>query len=351
MHSATAAATSLPIVAIDLAKNVFQLYFIGADGKPVNRRITRARLPGFFTNRSKSLVAMEACGSAHYWARALMALGHEVRLLPAQRVKSFVQRDKTDAKDAQAIFVAAQQPHIKSVPVKSEQQQAQLVLHRRREQLKKQRTMLSNAVRGHLLEFGVALPEGFEKLCRALPAALARAEEAGVPRQVIESVQADMQLTGHVQQEIERIERTLAAMCRQSQLMQLLMGIPGIGPITASAIASSVPEMQRFARAREFVSWLGLAPAQTGTGGKTRQLGLSRRGNSYLRCLLMHCARSLAQHPERSRWLAELMQRRPKNVAVAALAAKLARTAWAVLTHGKPFEASRWNPRENAAVA
>ncbi|MBQ6656378.1 MAG: IS110 family transposase [Ottowia sp.] len=349
MHSA--AATSLPIVAIDLNQECVSALLHRRRWQTRHRRITHAKLLDFFTNRSKSLVAMEACGSAHYWARVLMALGHEVRLLPAQRVKSFVQRDKTDAKDAHAICVACQQPHIKSVPVKSQQQQAWLMLHRRREQLKKQRIMFSNAVRGHLSEFGIVLPEGFERLCRTLPDALVRVEEAGVPREVIEGVQCDMQLIAHLQQEIERIERKLAVICKQSQLMLLLMGIPGIGSITASAIVASAPEMLHFASARQFVSWLGLAPAQTGTGGKTRQLGLSKRGNSYLRCLLMHCARSLAQHPERSRWLTELMQRRPRNVAVAALAGKLARTIWAVLTRGEPFAANKWNPCEGAAAA
>ena len=280
-----------------------------------------------------------------------MALGHEVRLLPANQVKGFATGDKTDAKDALAIFVACQQQHICSVPVKSEQQQAWQVLHCRRELLKKQRIMLSNAVRGHLLEFGVVLPEGFERLCRALPDALVRAEEAGVPQEVIECVQGNMQLIACLRQEIERIERKLAALCARHPLMRLLMGIPGIGSITASAIVASVPEILRFGTARQFVSWLGLAPRQTGTGGKTRQLGLSKRGNKYLRYLLMHCARSLAQHPERSRWLTELMQRRPKNVAIAALAGKLARTVWAVLARGKPFEAGRWNPCESAAAA
>lgn len=343
--------TTLPIVAIDLAKNVFQLHYLGDKGQVVNRRITRAKLLEFFTNRPKSLVAMEACASAHYWGRQLMALGHEVRLLPPNQVKGFAPRDKTDAKDALAIFVAAQQQHIKSVPVKSEQQQAWQVLHRRREQLKQQRTALGNAVRGHLSEFGVVLPEGFERLRRALPAALARAGEAGVPQEVIEGVQSDMQLALQLQGEMERIECTLAALCARHTLMRLLVGIPGIGPITASAIVACVPEIGCFASAREFVSWLGLAPRQTGTGGKTRQLNLSKRGNSYLRCLLMHCARSLAQRPEHSRWLVELLKRRPKNVAVAALASKLARTVWAVLVRGKPFEAGKWNPCESAAAA
>ncbi|MBR6976637.1 MAG: IS110 family transposase [Ottowia sp.] len=343
--------TLLPIVAIDLAKGVFQLCFIGADGKPVNRSITRAKLRGFFENRPKSLVAMEACGSAYYWARELMALGHEVRLLPANQVKGFATGDKTDAKDAHAIFVACQQPHIKSVPVKSQQQQAWLMLHRRREQLKKQRTMFSNAIRGHLMEFGVVLPEGFERLRSALPAALAHAEEAGVPKEVIEGVQSDVQLIGHLQHEMKRIERTLAAIASRNQHMRALMQIPGIGLLTATAIVANVPEIGRFATAREFVSWLGLAPRQTGTGGKTRQLGLSKRGNNYLRCLLMHCARSLAQRPRCSGWLVELLKRRPKNVAIAALAGKLARTVWAVLARGKPFEASKWNPCESAAAA
>ena len=354
MHfAATAIATAIApsIVAIDLAKNVFQLHYLDANGKPVNRRITRAKLLDFFANRAHSLVAMETCGGAHHWARQLMALGHEVRLLPAGQVKSFVLRDKTDAKDAHAIYVACQQSYIKSVPVKSGQQQAWLMLHARRKRYMSTRTEYSNAVRGNLQEFGVVLPEGFERLRRGLPDALVRAEEAGVPQEVIEGVQCDMLLIAHLQQEMDDIERKLAAIAAREPHMRALMHIPGIGLLTATAIVANVPEIARFASARQFVSWLGLAPAQTGTGGKTRQLGLSKRGNKYLRYLLMHCARSLAQHPERSRWLSELLRRRPRNVAVAALAAKLARTIWAVLARGVPFDACKWNPCEGTAAA
>ena len=349
--TAIASAIAPSIVAIDLAKNVCQLHFIGADGKPVNRRITRAKLLPFFTNRAHSLVAMEACGGAHYWARQLMALGHEVRLLPAGQVKSFVLRDKTDAKDAHAIYVACQQSYIKSVPVKTEQQQAWLTLHTRRERYKATRTAYGNAVRGSLQEFGVVLPEGFERLRRDLPDALALAGEAGVPQEVIEGAQRDMLLIAHLQQEMDDIERKLASIAAHDQHMRAILQSPGIGVLTATALVANVPDIGRFASARQFVSWLGLAPAQTGTGGKTRHLGLSKRGNKYLRYLLMHCARSLALRPARSRWLVELLKRRPKNVAVAALAAKLARTVWAVLARGVPFDASKWNPCEGTAAA
>ena len=350
--SAITAAIALPIVAIDLAKSVFQLYYIGSDGKPVNRRISRAKLLTFFSNRERSLVAMETCAGAHYWARQLTALGHEVRLLPAQHVKAFVQGDKTDAKDAQAIYVAAGQPHIYPVPVKSVYQQSLLVLHNQRDGLLKERIAHGNRLRGHLLEFGIALPEGANKLLRALPAALAQAgDNDAMPAWLIEFMQRCARHIAYLNEEIAHIERTLADICRQDPFMRALLKIPGIGVLTATALVASV-DIHSYASARQFASSLGLAPRQTGTGGKTRQLGLSKRGNPHLRRLLIHGARSvLTRCPHRCRWLMELMQRRPRNVAVAAMANKLARTAWAVLVRGKAFEASKWNPCEGTAAA
>lgn len=348
MHSATA---SLPTVAIDLAKNVFQLYFIGTDGKPVNRRITRAKLLTFFANRERSLVAMETCAGAHHWARQLLALGHEVKLLPAQHVKAFVQGDKTDAKDAQAIYVASGQPHIHPVPVKSVQQQSLLMLHNQREGLLKERIATSNRLRACLLEFGIALPEGATKLLRALPAALAQVEDKeNLPAWFIQSMHHNLQHIEYLNQEIAHIERTLEAICRQDCAMHTIRQIPGIGTLTATALIASV-DIHSFESARQFASSLGLAPRQMGTGGKTRQLGLSKRGNVHLRRLLMHGARAvLTRCPHRCRWLMELTARRARNVAIGAMANKLARTVWAVLMRGKPFEASKWNPCEGTAA-
>ena len=288
MHSTT---TTLPIVAIDLAKNTFQLYYIGTDGKPVNRRITRARLLTFFANRERSLVAMETCGGAHHWARQLMALGHEVKLLPAQHVKAFVQGDKTDAKDAQAIYVAAGQAHIHPVPVKSVHQQSLLMLHNQRAGLLKERIATSNRLRACLLEFGIALPEGAAKLLRALPVALAQVEDKeNLPTWLLQSMHHCMQHIAYLNEAIAEIECTLKAICTQDPAMHAIRQIPGIGTLTATALIASV-DIHSFESARQFASSLGLAPRQTGTGGKTRQLGLSKRGNVHLRQLLMHGAR------------------------------------------------------------
>ena len=209
----------------------------------------------------------------------------------------------------------------------------------------------SNRLRACLLEFGIALPEGAAKLLRALPAALAQAGDNGTLSAAdIQFMQHCMRHIEYLNQEIAHIERTLEAICRQDCAMHTIRQIPGIGTLTATVLVASV-DIHRFASARQFASSLGLAPRQMGTGGKTRQLGLSKRGNSHLRRLLMHGARAvLTRCPHRCRWLMELTARRPRNVAVGAMANKLARTVWAVLMRGKPFEASKWNPCEGTAA-
>jgi transposase len=342
----------LPVIGMDIAKNVFQLHLVDVGTDRITRhKLKRDRIAEFFANRQPSLVAMEACGGAHHWARTLLALGHQVKLLPPKHVRPFVLRDKTDARDAQAIWVACGQPHIRAVPVKSEQQQACLALHRMRAQLMKMRIMQTNALRGLLYEFGIVLPEGHRVLLQRIQAELAKAQEQGrLPTVVVLSVQEQLQRIDALQNDIDRLDKRLASLVRQNQHMQALQAIPGIGPLTATALVATATDLSTFDSGRQFAAWLGLTPRQSGTGGKTRQLGLSKRGDVYVRTMLMHGARAVIAKSTRSSWIERLLQRRPYSVVVAALANKLARTAWAVLVKGKPFDQVRWNPAEPAAA-
>lgn len=337
-----------PIIGMDIAKSIFQLHTVDPDTGEIERfKLKRARVLEFFANRRVSLVAIEACGGAHHWARELVKLGHLVKLIPAQAVRPFVQRDKTDAKDALGIWVAAAQPHIRAVPVKSEQSQACLGLHSLRGQLMKMRIMQTNALRGLLYEFGIVLPEGHNALLDKLPGALAAAEQAGtVPQVLAAAVLEQLQRVHSLQRDIDLFDKRIAALIKTNQQMQTLQAIPGIGPLTASALVASVADMASFESSRQFAAWVGLTPRQTGTGGKIRQLGLSKRGDVYLRTMLMHGARAVVARATHSSWLVKLLERRPYNVAVAAVANKLARTAWAVLAKGRAFDPLKWHPTE-----
>ena len=318
-----------PVIGMDIAKNVFQLHIVDVEtGEIQRRKLKRAKVAEFFANRQPSLVAIEACGGAHHWARTLQAEGHEVKLLPAKHVRAFVLRDKTDALDAQAIWVAAQQPHIREVPVKSEQQQACLSLHRMRAQLMKMRIMQTNALRGLLYEFGVVLPEGHNKLLQSIQGELAKAQQENrLCDVVVLSVQEQLTRIDALQDDIDRLDRRLAAMVRQNQHMLAVQAIPGIGPLTATALVATVADLSTFKSGRQFAAWLGLTPRQVGTGGKTQQLGISKRGDTYLRTLLVNGARAVVGRSAHNSWLERLLQRRHFNVVVAALANKMARTA------------------------
>lgn len=341
---------NLPIIGLDLAKSVFQLHIVDAESGEIQRRqIKRARLTEFFAKCTPSLVAMEACGSAHYWARTIRSLGHQVKLLPAQHVKAFLLRDKTDAMDAQAIWVAAQQPHILPVPVKSERQQACLALHGMRRQLMKMRIMQTNALRGILAEFGIAMPVGHNQLLKTIQGELARAQQQDLlPADLVVSVQEQLKRIEGLQDDIDHIAQRLCAMIREDRQMQAIQQIPGVGELTASALVAAVGDFCTFKSARQFASWVGLVPRHVGTGGKTLQLGISKRGDTYLRTLLIAGARAVIARSEKSGWLERLLQRRHYNVVVVALANKMARTAWAVLAKGLAFDRQRWNPLEEA---
>jgi len=342
----------LPIIGMDIAKNVFQLHLVDVDTGEIERRqLKRAKVAEFFVNRSPSVVAIEACGGAHHWARTLQAMGHQVKLLPAKHVRAFVLRDKTDALDAQAIWVAAQQPHIRAVPVKSEQQQACLSLHRMRAQLMKIRIMQTNALRGLIYEFGIVLPAGHQKLLQSVQAALAKAQEDGrLPDVVVQSVQEQLKRVHVLQEDIDQLDKRLAAMVKQNPQMLAVQEIPGIGPLTATALVATAADLSTFKSGRQFAAWLGLTPRQVGTGGKTQQLGISKRGDTYLRTLLISGARAVVCRSAHSSWIERLLQRRHLNVVVAALANKMARTVWALLAKGQAFDQVKWNPTKTAAA-
>jgi transposase len=339
----------VPVIGMDIAKNVFQLHIVDMETGEIRRiKLKRHQVSEFFANRHPTLVAMEACGGAHYWGRLLQSQGHQVKLLPDKQVRPFVVRDKTDARDAQAIWVAAQQPHIRAVPIKNEQQQPCLALHRMRAQLMKMRIMQTNALRGLLYEFGIVLPEGHQALLQKIQPELAKAAD-WLPGVITESVQEQLVRIGRLQEDIEQKDRRLTALGKQHVQMQMLQTIPGIGPLTAAALAATATDIHSFHSGRQFAAWLGLTPRQTGTGGKIRQLGISKRGDPYVRSLLMHGARAIIARCSRTAWVSALLQRRPYCVAVAALANKLARTAWALLVKGQAFDQAKWSPTGLAA--
>src|SRR5258708_6389819 len=301
--------SEITTIGLDLAKHVFQVHGIDAQGTTVLRkRLRRGQVLAFFSRIPRCVVGLEACATAHYWARELGALGHEVRLMPAQYVKAYIKRNKHDAADAEAICEAVQRPTMRFVPVKTAEQQATALLHRGREQLVRQRTMLVNALRAHLAEFGIVAAQGL----RNVGELIAIVRDDGDTR--------------------------LPDVARQ--VLQGLASIPGIGPIIATAIATTVADPKAFRSGREFAAWLGLVPRQNSTGGKTRLGGITKRGNRYLRRLLINGASANLLRSKATKadpWVIGLRRRRPPLVVAVALANKTARIAWAVMLREKEY--------------
>jgi transposase len=324
---------------LDLAKRVFQVHWVDMDtGEICRRQLKRSEVAEFFANREAGVVAMEACGSAHYWARKLGGLGHEVKLIAAQFVRPFVKSNKTDAADAQAIWEAVQRPGMKFVAVKSEGQQSVLTLHRIREQLVKMRTMQVNQLRGLLYEFGADLPAGRQKGMERVPAELAKLEPT-LPTMVIETIRSQLQRLAGLDRDIAEIEKKLSAWKKEDVASKKLMQIPGVGLLTATAAVATIGEAKAFKSGREFAAFVGLVPRQSGTGGQVKLLGISKRGSVYLRTLLIHGARAVITHQkEHGPWLDKLLARRPFNAATVALANKMARTIWALLAHDRTYQ-------------
>ena len=333
--------TNRTVVGVDTAKRVFQLHWIDMEtGEIVDLKLTRTKFLEHFANRAPCVVAMEACGGSQHWARALREFGHKPRLLPAKAVRPFVMGNKNDAHDARAIWTAAQMPGIKAVAVKSEEQQAILALHRMRQQLVKFRTAQINGLRGLLTEYGEVMPRGRAGMRKAMPDALARVSER-LPAMVIDTLREQWARVGRLNEEIGEIERRLGVWHRGNADSKCIAEIPGVGVLTATAVIAAMGDPAAFRSGREFAAWLGLVPRHDGTGGRVRMLGISKRGDRYLRTLLIHGARAvLTSSKAPPEWAVRLAERRPMNVATVALANKTARTIWALLAHDRTYQAN-----------
>lgn len=322
--------------AIDIAKQVMQLHWVERQtGEIRRRRLTRAKLVPFFAELQPVCVVMEACGGAHHLARSLIGLGHQVELLPPRQVRPFVRSDKDDAADARAIWLASQHADIRRVPIKSAEQQAVMSLHRAREHWMSVRTATINCLRGLLYEFGVVLPKGRQGALKALTQR--RAElEAALPTPMSRLIDGQLAMLHELDGTLKQLEAEIGATAGPAALR--LREVPGIGPLTSSAAAAMLGDASGWRSGREFAATLGLVPRHSGTGGKTRIGHLSKRGDPYIRTLLMHGARSVLLHmKEKPHWLEQLLLRRPFNVVVAALANKMARVAWAMVAHDRNY--------------
>ena len=329
-------------IGLDLAKSVFQVHAVDAMGQPVVRKaLRRAQVLPFFAKLPPCLIGIEACGTSHHWARELIRLGHDVRLMPPAYVKPYVKRGKNDAADAEAICEAVTRPTMRFVPVKSPEQQAALSMHRTRDLLVKQRTQLVNMIRGLLAEFGLDIPQGLE---RALTMArqIVDGELPDVPAEAAKIVGTLSQQALDIHMRLREIDRDLLAWQRASDVARRLMPIPGIGPVGATALAASVTDPHQFRSGRQFAAWLGLTPLQNSSGGKERLGRISKMGDKYLRKLLIVGMTSLvrrARHkPETvDPRLADLLARKPVRVATVAMANKAARVIWALMVRGETY--------------
>lgn len=337
---------------IDLAKAVFQVHGIDLHGKPcLRKQLRRAEMLTFFVKLEPCLIGMEACGGAHYWARKLSEMGHTVKLMAPQFVKPYVKTNKNDAADAEAICEAVTRPTMRFVAVKTEEQQALLAIHRARQGFVKARTAQANQIRGLLAEFGIIIPQG---LCHVSPrlATLADPSSGQLPGGFCNLLQRLADNLKELDRQVKELEQQIRLWHKQSVASQRLAEIPGIGPITASALVATIGDARCFKNGRQLAAWMGLVPRQHSSGGKPVLLGISKRGDCYLRTLLVHGARAVIRHAEHkvehaANWLSRLLGRRNKNVAAVALANKNARMVWALLMHDE----RRFRPGYTASAA
>ena len=329
-------------IGLDIAKNVFQVHGVDAEGQPVLRKkLRRGQMLKFFAALEPCLVGLEACGSAHYWARELTALGHQVRLVPPSYVKAYVKRGKNDAADAEAICEAVTRPSMRFVPVKSAARQAALVPHRLRDMLIRQRTMLINSLRSQMAEFGVVAPKGRQGVA-ALASILGDGAEVRLPAPARTMLLELVATIAALEPRIKSTEKAIVAAVRKDATARRLMTIPGVGPITASAMVASVGDPGQFRNGRHFAAWIGLVPKQNGTGGKMRLGRISKMGDRYLRKLLVlgatsGLARARTGRDPMARWTGRLKERAPARRVTVALANKTARIIWAVMAHGEVY--------------
>jgi len=327
-------------IGVDLGKRYFQVHaLMSEDGRAVTRKLPRSGFLAFFADIEPCLIGMEACGSAHYWARELQAKGHEVRLIPPSYVKPYVKRGKNDAVDAAAVCEAVSRPDMRFVPVKSAEQQAALALHKTRELLVKQRTMCVNALRGHLSEFGIVAAKGIGRAGELIEIAK---EDATLPAAAKAVGKIFAEQLEAIDASIDTLEQEIADTHAQNEVSKLLAGVPGVGKIIATAIVASVPDPSVFKSARDFAAWLGLVPRQNSSGGKEKLGAITKQGNQYIRKLLVLGATCLLRVAGKRKgalrdWLVGLLAKKPARLVTVALANKLARIIWAMMTSGEAF--------------
>jgi transposase len=332
---------SVSMIGLDTAQSVFQIHGVNETGKvELKRKLRRSELIAFFEKHESCTVVIEACGAAHHWARMLTGLGHTVKLIAPEAVKPFVKKGKkNDAADAAAICEAASRPDVKFVPAKNLEQQGILALHAARSLLVKQQTMLANAMRGLATEFGITVPKGMQKLDELMM--LVDADES-IPKQAKQAITGLHEYCKDLNEGIETFEAEIVAHARHDETARRLATIPGIGPITASLIAATVVDISLFKTARQFAAWLGLVPRQHSTGGKTRLGRITKAGNREIRKLLVLGATSMlgraeGWHSAVGGWLRSILERRPVRLVTVALANKMARIAWAVMTRNEVY--------------
>lgn len=328
-------------IGLDLGKSVFQAHGVDAGGAVViQRRLTRGKLLGFFAKQPSCLVGMEACAAAHHWGRELQKLGHRVRLMPPRYVKPYVKRQKNDASDAEAICEAVTRPNMRFVEIKTCEQQGTLVLHRVRLMLMRQRVQLSNAIRGHMSEYGLVAPVGRNGLQRLI-AIIDDPDDGRVPAMARTSLAPLIRQFELINDQVLVNDRLVRASAKSTELGCRLMEMPGVGPVLASAVVATVPDPAAFKSGRDLAAWIGLVPRQNSSGGKEKLGGITKQGDRYLRQLLVAGAlaviRYAQRHGTKRPWLVKLLSRRTPKIAAVALANKMARMIWAMMVTGEKY--------------
>ena len=334
-------------IGVDIAKNVFQIHGVDAHEQVVlTRQLRRKQVIAFFGKLAPCLIGMEACATAHHWARELTKLGHTVRLIPPVYVKAYVKRSKNDAADAAAICEAVTRPSMRFVPIKSEEQQAALAIHRARVLLIRQRTRLMNALRAHMAELGIVAETGLEGLAQLVNIVAEARSSQLLPRAMVQALSALIDQIMSLNQHIRQLDLCIKEQHRASDVSKRLESIPGIGVIGATALAATVTDPSQFKSGRDLAAWIGLVPKQNSTGGKIKLGSITKQGDQYLRRLLVIGGTSIVKmariFPWRYPWVVKLLEKKPAKVVAVAVANKLARIAWAIMSKGGTFRTANY---------